>query len=177
MDATSLPSESSSGEDRILVSVGEHYALARVVGRGSYKVSKSIKEFAARLLEEGHSFLLLDLQECVGMDSTFMGMLAGVSQRLQSAGGQRLVLTGVSDKLNRLMTTLGIDRLMEIRNEPSPAKPEEMRELDQTELAPEESATHILESHETLVSVDEKNKLRFQDVLDYLRQDIQRTEP
>jgi hypothetical protein len=88
-----------------------------------------------------------------------------------------LVLTGVSEKLNQLMTTLGINRLVEIQQEVLPESLGELEELDQSSETAMESANTMLEAHETLVEVDEDNQMRFQDVLDYLREDIKRQQP
>ena len=83
MEQNGLNNEVSPADDRILVTVDDAYALARVLGRGSYKVSRSLKEFASRVMDSGNAVFLVDLQHCVGMDSTFMGVLAGLSQRQQ----------------------------------------------------------------------------------------------
>lgn len=177
MDTTSHQSDPNQADDRIQVTVDTDFALARVLGRGSYKISGSMKRFAASLIDQGTSLLIIDLEQCVGMDSTFMGMLAGISQRLQKEGGRKVVLTGVSQKLNHLMTTLGINRLVEIKNDIPSVSPSDMADLDQPEETPLDSANTMLEAHETLVEIDDDNRLRFQDVLDYLREDIQRQQP
>lgn len=164
----------SPADDRILVSVGDAYALARVLGRGSYKVSRSLKEFASRVMDAGSTVFLLDLQNCVGMDSTFMGVLAGISQRQQKENGRKIILTGVSDKLVNLMKTLGLSQLVEIQEQTPEVQSERLTELERVKESPLDSANTMLEAHEKLVEIDEDNRLRFQDVLEYLREDIQR---
>ncbi|MEX2607538.1 MAG: STAS domain-containing protein [Kiritimatiellia bacterium] len=174
MDTTSHQSDSNQAEDRIQVTVDKGFALARVLGRGSYKVSGAMKRFVASVMDQGISVVIIDLEQCVGMDSTFMGMLAGVSQRLQKEGGRKVVLTGVSKKLCHLMTTLGINRLVEIKEDIPVVSATELKDLDQPEESLLDSANTMLEAHETLVEIDNDNRIRFQDVLDYLREDIQR---
>jgi len=174
MEHQSFSQDLPPADDRILVTVDNAYALARVFGRGSYNVSRSLKDFAAKVLDSGSPVFVLDLQNCVGMDSTFMGVLAGVSQRQQRENGKKIILCGVSDKLINLMKTLGLNRLVDIQEEiPSPATPE-LTELDASKETPLDSAHTMLEAHEKLVEIDEENRLRFQDVLDYLKEDIQR---
>lgn len=174
MEMTTQQSDSNQADDRIQVTVDADFALARVLGRGSYKVSGSVKRFAASIMDQGKTVLIIDLEQCVGMDSTFMGMLAGISQRLQKEGGRKVVLTGVSKKLNHLMTTLGINRLVEIREDLPAASSADLIDLEQPDESPLDSAQTMLEAHETLVEIDNDNQLRFQDVLDYLREDIKR---
>lgn len=174
MDMSSNQPEPAQADDRIQVTVDSDYALARVQGRGSYKVSGAMKKFAASILDQGKAVLIIDLEQCVGMDSTFMGMLAGISQRLQKESGRKVILTGVSKKLNHLMTTLGINRLVDIQGELPPVSSGDLEDLEPSGESPLDSANTMLEAHETLVEIDDDNRLRFQDVLDYLREDIQR---
>lgn len=174
MDHNSSFPEASPEDDRILVTVDDAYALARVIGRGSFKVSRSLKEFAAKVMDAGNPVFLLDLQYCIGMDSTFMGVLAGISQRQFKEHGRKIILCGVSPKLINLMKTLGLNHLVEIQEE-LPDDPEnEFSHLDSSHETPIDSAHTMLEAHEKLIEIDEANRLRFQDVLDYLREDIQR---
>lgn len=175
MDQFSTNQDVSPAEDRILVTVDEAYALARVIGRGSYKISRSLKEFATRVMDAGSAVFLLDLQHCVGMDSTFMGVLAGVSQRQQKENGRKIILTGVSEKLINLMNTLGLSHLVEIQEDLSEEEKEnKLTELDRGNETPLDSAHTMLEAHEKLAEIDDENRLRFQDVLEYLREDIKR---
>jgi anti-anti-sigma factor len=149
--------------------------LARVHGRGSYKVSPTLKKFATRMLDEGRLKLVVDVERCEGMDSTFMGTLAGISQRLTKAGGEPVYMTSVSPKLHQLMKTLGLDRLVRIQPESWKAgeATETLSEPESPELGSLESAEHILEAHETLVEISPENLSKFEDCLLYLRQDVQ----
>ncbi|MDF3127737.1 STAS domain-containing protein [Kiritimatiellaeota bacterium B1221] len=174
MEPTSTTQDNSPQDDRVLVTVDDAYALARIVGRGSYKVSKSLKEFAASVIDSGHPVFVLDLKYCVGMDSTFMGVLAGISQRQQKELGKKIILCSVSDKLINLMKTLGLNQLVDIQEELPDQAPQDLSELDRGNETPLDSAHTMLEAHEKLVEIDDDNQLRFQDVLDYLREDIKR---
>ncbi|MGA0369187.1 MAG: STAS domain-containing protein [Kiritimatiellia bacterium] len=174
MDLSSSSQDASPPDDRILVSVDRAYALARVFGRGSFKVSRSLKDFAAKVMDAGNPVLVLDLQNCVGMDSTFMGVLAGISQRQQKENGRKVMLCGVSDKLVNLMRTLGLTQLVEIQEEVPETETSEFAELQRNGETPLDSAHTMLEAHEKLVEIEEENRIRFQDVLEYLREDIQR---
>lgn len=174
MDQHSSFQDTAPADDRILVTVDDAYALARVIGRGSFKVSRSLKEFAARVLDTGNPVFLLDLQHCIGMDSTFMGVLAGISQRQYKECGRKLILCGVSDKLISLMNTLGLNHLVEIQEDIPGETNQDFSELEDACETPLDSANTMLEAHEKLVEINGDNRLRFQDVLDYLREDIKR---
>lgn len=159
--------------EHVQVAVFNGTAHACIIGRGSFKISPSLKEFGSSILAQGLSRLEIDLEKCIGMDSTFMGMLAGLSQRFRKDGGS-IVLTHVSPKIRGLMTTLGLIRLVEIDEPAAPPPPSLLTDLPPDSPTPLQSAQDMLEAHQKLVEIDESNRQRFQDVLDYLREDIQR---
>lgn len=170
-------SDNENPRDRIQVAVHNQIGYAVVQGRGSFKVSASVKDFGNTLLESGVHHLVLDLQDCIGMDSTFMGVLAGLCTRFHRETDAKVQVSHASDKIQRLMSTLGLDRLLDAGSPtlPQPLEdPAELTELDVAPQTPLASAETMLEAHENLVDVHEDNALRFQDVLDYLREDIRR---
>ena len=166
--------------DSIQVAVADGAGHARIVGRGSFKISASLKEFGLALLSEDVNRLVIDLEKCVGMDSTFMGVTAGLCNRFHQHDGGKVKMINCSEKIKRLMSTLGLDRLVDGVNESEASAKEnlpdhaEMKELAPKQESPIESAETMLEAHENLVRVHPDNELRFQDVLEYLREDIQR---
>ncbi|MCC5850644.1 MAG: STAS domain-containing protein [Verrucomicrobia bacterium] len=170
--------DESPQKDHIQVAVRNGVGFARVIGRGSFKVSASVKEYGTALLNSGVKRLVIDLQDCVGMDSTFMGVTAGLCNRFHREGNAKVEMVNCSEKIKRLMTTLGLDRLVDVVSGDSAegTVPEngELEELEAKAESPLESAETMLEAHENLVKVHSDNEMRFQDVLDYLREDIQR---
>lgn len=172
--SASSVSKDADSQDQIQVAVGDDTGYAKVTGRGSYKVSGSMKTFAGRLMDMGKTRLVVDLRDCVGMDSTFMGVLAGISQRLRKESGGTVVVAGVSEKIANLMDTLGLSRMVEVTHRSLAEDAGTFTPLETPAESPLESAETMLEAHENLVEIHEDNSLRFQDVLDYLREDIHR---
>lgn len=170
-------------DDQILVSRDDPRAFAKVIGRGSFKVSGSLKEFGARVLQREENELVLDLLDCVGMDSTFMGVVAGLSFRCKKQNGGKVVLVNLSDKTFKLISTLGLNHLVEYHM--SDDLPEsygaalgsmtEMDKINPANLSPDEQARMMLQSHETLAGLSEENQGRFKDVIIYLREEVDGT--
>lgn len=168
------------GADRLLVMRHAGHAIVRVVGRGTYKISGALKEFAGRALDDRDIGVVVDLDACTGMDSTFMGVIAGLAMRLKKVAGGRVILANVSTRLSGLLSTLGLDLL--VRVIPAGQADAGLRAL----LAQEDglvavggpsgqsTASVMLEAHENLVRVSPDNLPKFKDVLDYLRADVER---
>ena len=58
----------------------------RVVGRGTFQNGQPLRRYALEMMERGLRQFIVDLGECDGMDSTFLGVLAGIGLRLNQNG-------------------------------------------------------------------------------------------
>lgn len=164
-------------KDRIDVLVKGKTAIALVYGRGSFKTSPSLKDFGTGVFEQGCNKLVIDLGHCVGMDSTFMGVIAGICCKFRRRDGAEVVVARASDKLYKLMSTLGLNRLLTISSGDDSGvvdarKGVEVKPLEAQERSETEYAELMLEAHELLVEVDPGNQPRFKDVVSYLRDDL-----
>lgn len=150
--------------------------LIRVIGRGSFKVATPLKQFIATISEKQPiTTVALDLNECVGMDSTFMGVLAGLSGRLKKKN-QTLELINLSEKNANLLATLGVDQVLAFysnahgHNIPDHA----IAPLSTSQASKKEMAETALCAHEKLVEISEENHPRFKRVIEFLKEDVDR---
>ena len=171
--------------DRVLVSIQDDTAYIHVIGRGSFKVGGGMKQFGVASIERGCRQIVLDMAECTGMDSTFMGVLAGLAFRLkqrQDRGDIHIV--NLSARTQGLLTTLGLDQVVETYMAGS--TPEPFRDALATRDAIEEvpceddsrasTARTMLEAHQDLVNLSPENLSKFKDVLSFLREDLRKEE-
>ena len=124
----------------------ESLVWIRPEGRGTFQISPAIKEFGESQVAAGERHLVIDLEACTGMDSTFMGMLAGLGMLLRKKDGGRLCVLGTSVKTRALLEELGLGHLMEIEPESGPwlGKLEQAR----AELKPlDEQTSAVKEDH------------------------------
>lgn len=148
--------------------------VVRIDGRACFQNSAGLKDFFNELIKQGRSRFVLDFQHCASMDSTFLGVLAGAALEVRKAGG-KLILARVGQRNLELIRNLGLHRLLTVdagdfdmnfdRCNQSIATPDSS-ELDHARL--------VLEAHENLVNVDEENRSKFQDVLVYMRQRVEK---
>lgn len=167
--------------DSILVAMQPDAALIRVQGRASFKCSPALKAFCGAAIERGVSRIIMDMETCVGMDSTFMGVLAGVAVKLKESSGGTIQMINLSGRTRGLLATLGLDQMVQAW-QPGET-PAELADRFRTEgldrLADDggnrqEMAKTMLEAHETLVEVFSENRPKFKDVLEYLREDLKK---
>lgn len=165
--------------DNIFVTLQSDAALIRVQGRASFKCSPSLKAFCGAAIERGVSRIIMDMETCIGMDSTFMGVLAGVAVRLKEATGGSIQMINLSGRTRGLLATLGLDQMVEtwMPGDVPAELAERFREDRMDRLADDtsdrrEMAQTMLDAHETLVEVFPENRPKFKDVLTYLREDL-----
>lgn len=169
-----LGTEQSS--DDLEAAIAGDKIFIRVTGRGSFKISATLKQFIAEVsAKQPVALVVLDLAACIGLDSTFMGVLAGLAVRLKQ-NGQTLELINLSEKNADLLATLGVDRVITCY---SHSHGHEMPNTASTPLAAASAtkrdlAETALLAHETLVELSEENRPRFKRVIEYLKADVDR---
>jgi anti-anti-sigma regulatory factor len=172
----------ATGDDRLLAWIHGPFAVVRVSGRGSYKVGAALREFGGGAFAAGAERLVLDLDACVGMDSTFMGVVAGLALKARNRPGARVVFVNLGERNRQLLVTLGLSRLVDLYD---PGKaPEDLRPALAAPgtgvLAAPGTGTlaeTMLRAHEDLVRIDPENLNRFRDVLEFLHRDVGRRPP
>lgn len=139
-----------------------------------------MKSFGDRRIAEGEKILVADLGGCTGMDSTFMGTLAGLAQRLMLQEGS-LQIADPGEKNRRSLEDLGLDHLMEI--DPPNALWRGNLEQIRNDLvgtpalgsqSMDERARHVLDAHVTLSGTSEKNAEVFANVVETLGKKLAR---
>jgi anti-sigma B factor antagonist len=160
----------------ILVSHDEKAVWVKVEGKGSFLNSGGLKEFAMRMMGRGMRSFVIDLKGCPVMDSTFMGTLTGMALKLQEGEPPGHVrITNLNDRNRDLLSNLGLDHLFQMGGAPGvPAAPAVQQPLDETGPADSrEQAKLMLDAHQALIEAEPENIVKFKDVLEFLRQDIE----
>lgn len=151
---------------------GEPVVL-RINGRASYLTSAPVNQLFARLLDRGKTCFLVDFSDCTGMDSTFLGILAGTAMRIRrEVPDGRLDLCNLNARNLELVRNLGLHRILTVRTDDpceTGAGSERMEALETGNV----NARAMLEAHRSLVEADADNQAKFQDVIQYLEQEAE----
>jgi anti-anti-sigma factor len=149
--------------------------LVRIDGRANFQNSGCLRDFVTEMMQRGRLRYVLDFLHCSGMDSTFLGVLAGAALDLRKrvpAGS--LVLVRLGPRNLELIRNLGLHRLLTVDSGEFPmnfsAGDTPLVCKDSTEL---DCARLVLEAHENLVAADEGNRAKFQDVLIFLKNRVE----
>jgi anti-anti-sigma regulatory factor len=161
------------------VSIGEKCACIKIAGRANFTSSIDFKTLVNELLQKGYTYFVLDLGECVLMDSTFLGVLAGFG--LKANGPQpdqiqrTIELYNPNARIADLLENLGVIHLFKVESGPI-VLPEKTVDQNPAPANPSrEEVTHnCLEAHRTLMNINPDNVPRFKDVAAFLAEDLKK---
>ncbi len=162
---------------RLLVSVGERTVLIKIAGRANFDSSVNFKTLINELRQKNYDRYLLDLSDCLLMDSTFLGVLAGFGLKLASPratqAGAVIELLNPNVRISELLENLGVAHLFKIvRGDPLPL--EKMAPLPTATTNPtrQEVSRTCLDAHQTLMAINPANIPKFKDVAQFLADDL-----
>ena len=167
-----FPSELALAQDSsqlFVVDLGSS-AVVRITGRANFASSVPFKKLINGLIDRGCSKFTLDLTDCKLMDSTFLGVLVGVTHKLgQSAKG--VALFNPSEQVRAMFDNLGILEFFEQAKSLGQA---EVAEAEISNAAKRELTENSLQAHRTLMDANPENEAKFKEVTRFLEEDLKR---
>lgn len=143
----------------------------KLTGRCNYLNCNPFRQFLEHMLKEGKRDFVFDFENCNGMDSTFLGILASVAMRLRRMDPPgSLVLTRLNERNVELVRNLGLHRLLIVDAANSHAGAQNLSPLASGKV---DSAEIILRAHESLVEAEQDNAVKFQDCIEFLRNQVE----
>jgi anti-sigma B factor antagonist len=169
----------SAPSAKMQVSIGEKCAFVKIAGRANFTSSVDFKSLLDQLLQKGYTCFVLDLTECVLMDSTFLGVLTGFGLKLNSPQADKIErmieLFNPNARISELLENLGVLHLFKIiEGEVKLPENSEARDVQSTNASREEVTRTCLEAHQLLMNINPANVSRFKDVAAFLADDLKK---
>jgi anti-anti-sigma factor len=159
--------------------VTDQVALVKVSGRASFNCSVEFKTLVSELRARGYRKFILDVTDCLIMDSTFLGVLAGFGLKLAESADEKptVTLLNPNQRIRDLLENLGVSHLFCLvqGTEPLSQTCLEVRPTDGAR-SKVETARACLEAHQTLMSINPANIPKFKDVTRFMAEDLKRLE-
>ena len=152
----------------LMVALTETVARVRVVGRANFQNSEDLKLFCHQAIDGGVSAVAINLRQCEGMDSTFMGMLAMISLSAREKTIP-LQMVNAGDTNKGLLSDLGLDTMLEYLEEEENSN--DWQDFNKTQsMSQAQHSENILDAHEALMDISEANREEFKDVVKFLKE-------
>ena len=140
----------------------------KVQGTATFTQAADLRAFVRAQMAVKHAMVFIDLDDCVAVDSTFVGTLTSLTMDYRRTGLGHVTLFNVHQHVLDIFATLGLSAILEIANGDGLAAPA-LLPLAPGAHAKVEIAQVMLDAHETLARVNDANDLEFRNVVDYLR--------
>ena len=169
----------STAPARMMVLVGDSFACVKLIGRANFNSSIDFKTLVGELHAKGFNFFVLELSECVLMDSTFLGVLAGFGLKMNADRKETtespIELLNPNPRIAELLENLGVLHLFRVAHGALDlARCAEGPTVAPANPTPEEVTRACLEAHQTLMEVNPANVARFKDVAQFLAEDLKK---
>ncbi len=160
----------------VSVLVGKNFACVKIAGRANFASSPDFKTLLNELAQKGYGHFILDLSECVLMDSTFLGVLAGFGMKLCPNGTpteRGIELHNTTPRVSELLENLGAVHLFKLTSG-TLQLPNDLKACTPESINPthEQITRTSLEAHQALMSMNPENEARFKDVAQFLAEDL-----
>lgn len=164
---------------KMSVMVGDKFSCIRISGRANFNSSVDFKTLISELRHKGFHYFVIDLSECMLMDSTFLGVLTGLGLKMNQAGAPAhdggIELFNANARITELLENLGVLHLFRLtQGAQAPAGAAESFTPAPCNPSKEEVTRACLEAHRTLMEVNPENVARFKDVAQFLAEDLKK---
>jgi anti-sigma B factor antagonist len=162
-----------------MVAVLDQVVCIKINGRADFTLSKDSETLIRELWGRGYRRFVIELRDCVMMDSTYLGMLSGMALKFRDTSqpsGLPLELFNPSPRITEVLESLGVAHLFKVVHCP------DFLDVNFEPIAPTggsdkaEVTRTCLEAHKILMALNPKNVQKFKDVTQFLAEDLKRLE-
>ena len=150
----------------------EKTLYVRVFGLANLKNAPVLNAFLGNEINDGVVGVYIDLSQCRGMDSTFMGTLVGTSNQLEISGGG-LVIANPSEHNQRLLEMLGVSSVIPVRTDVVVPDTDFVPLSCDKDLSRDDRAQVIRRAHEHLIKLSKENESKFRPIIDAFEKEME----
>lgn len=157
----------------------DQMAYVKVTGCATMNNSHLFRDLTDTLLERGMTRFIVDLDACRTMDSTFMGVLVGITL-YETANGvaPRVLVIHARDLCERQLVGLGLQNLLQIKSEEVQLPQSTALERIEEQAFDTPSRLRMIEqAHKNLIRVNKRNEAIFGPILQSLGAELEASTP
>lgn len=166
----------ASSQPAFLVNTSEQSVFVLIQGKANFLNANTFKQFIDASLKKPHTYYIIDFENCTGMDSTFLGIIAWLGLQIkQSAGRSHLIVRNFNQRNKELFYNLGLQNFITTEEsilEASSESNTESSKLTALEEGERCKAIDVLNAHKTLVEASKENATLFKDLIKLLENKV-----
>ena len=152
-------------EGKLLAASHDGAYVLRLEGDVRLTLSTTIDDYIQTMFDApAFASVWVDLCSAEGLDSTTLGLLAKLALTVKERFGFQPAIYSCDAGINRLITSMGFQRLFELREEVC-GNPEEAVAIPVVEGSEAVVKNKVIEAHRVLMNLSPENRARFKDLL------------
>lgn len=163
---------SATEKSAFLVNITEASVFILIQGKATFLNASTFKQFIDQALSKKQFHFVIDFENCTGMDSTFLGIIAYLGLQIKSIEtSSLLIIRNLNKRNSELFHNLGLHNF--ITTEASLLeKVETPSEFTPLQEAEKFKAIDVLKAHQNLILASKKNASVFEDVIKVLENKV-----
>jgi anti-anti-sigma factor len=159
----------TSGQIQVAYCRGVH--VIRLIGDVRLNLCSALERYLDQILAgEALTNVLIDLSQAEGVDSTTLGQMAKISIVSRERFGITPTITSPNPSITKILLSMGFDHVFHIIDEPF-SDEAEFEEWAAATLSEDETREQVISAHKVLMSLNDKNKDAFRELVDSLESD------
>lgn len=157
------------------ISAFKENGYIEIYGPGNMNIAPILKDICYAMINEGKSDVFLNMKDCTIVDSTFMGTLVNIKERLKELNPKNgnLFILNLNDDNRKLFSMVGIDRMIETVTQGVTIPDFKLKTIDICEVDREEKLRVVVEAHEKLIQINKVNKSKFEKFLSIVKEEME----
>ena len=143
----------------------------RIEGRGGVQESSTLRDYVQLCLKNDDLHVILDLNYCDYLDSTFLGCIVGLYKRYGIDDPGCLMVAAHQTTRDRLLVATRVDQFLEMI-ELAPEPVEVMRPVVMQTLGTGDMGRHVMECHQLLAQLGGPDAKTFARIAEQLGRDL-----
>jgi anti-anti-sigma factor len=140
----------------------------KLEGRVTHLLAGDFEKAIAKTFDNINiSGILFDMTETVYIDSTCLGIMAGVARRLRPESITPTIISSKTDEVNSTVHNMGFGQIFKI-TDTAKVNESSFEKIDKTEMDIGEKTFLMLKTHKELMMMNEKNNEEFKNVVKVL---------
>jgi anti-anti-sigma factor len=159
-------------EGRVLHARQGRNCIIKMIGEVRHTVSAGLDAVIMEALQGGDVVtFIIDLTETEFIDSTNLGLLAKIARVQWEKGREQSVIASTNPEVTTVLSSMGFDEAFVIVREPE-AQGGTLEEAPAADEDTRRKARLILDAHEALMGMNDKNREMFHNVVELLRKGV-----
>ncbi|UTW46807.1 STAS domain-containing protein [Bacterioplanoides sp. SCSIO 12839] len=160
----------TSGEVYVAFVDGAH--IIRLKGDVRLNLCSALEKYLDDiLLHPNFSNVVIDLSEAIGVDSTTLGQIAKISILCRDRFSITPTIASPNPSITKILLSMGFDQVFHIIDEAFPDC-DGFKQWAATAVTEEQARQQVIDAHKVLMSMNDKNKDTFKELVDCLEADL-----